>query len=152
MTDLITRDPNDTGEIPGDSTRNLKPEIRQALLHVSPNLRSADATEVIPIVEEPLFEQFRQPSLTGEILNLDTGGYPKPKPIPKPSKHAWNNRAGDFPTVRRSVPELVPGAVDWNRPPQHRAPAPGWTRWLVGSGSVLFVLASVVVAVLAVIR
>lgn len=153
MTDLITRDPNDTGEIPGDSTRNLKPEIRQALLHVSPNLRSADATEVILVREDPLFAQLRGvlydsppvASLTGEILALDDRPYP-PVPPPAPPAPKWAQPASHHALVRRRLATPKPGRG------RHRAAAPKWTGRLIWSGSVLFVLASVVVAVLAVIR
>lgn len=149
MTTYLTEitDPNDTGEIRiGDleQTRNLGPAIIAALTRISPNLRSADATEVIPIVEEPLFTQFSSavygtatdPSLTGEVLDLDTGGYPKPKPLPKPK-------------LRHAIPARTRQDGD---PGRHRAAPPRWMRWSVRLGWLLVGAASGTLAVLAVIR
>lgn len=149
MTDLITRDPNDTGEIIRaelEETQNLGPKIAAALANISPNLRSAAATEVITICEEPILVNPARPAtledatLTGEILALDTGGYPKPSSLPKPPK-GWNVPAGEHPIVRPR---------DGRDPGRHRARTPvGW--WLAaGFGLLVAGWAAGVINVLAV--
>lgn len=51
------------------------------------------------------------------------------------------------PTLRRSVPYVIPAnARPWSRP-RHRAPAPAWTRYAIGVGAVMVVWAAVVLAV-----
>lgn len=127
-----TLNPNDTGEIrrtPGDATTNLAPHITQALAHVSPNLRSADATEIIPLFEAPLFEQFRQP---------------EPSP-PKPP--TWDGPALSLPTVRTAVDRSrgrVVGKPPRLRRGRHRQPVSrlGWA--LVGAGLTVLALAAAV--------
>lgn len=153
-------EPNDTGEIPPptaldetlridlERTRNLGPQIAH-VMNVSPNLRSADATEIIPLFEDPILVNPARPAdltdvtLTGEILALDDRPYPKPPPLPKPK---WAQPASHHALVRRRLAKPKPGRG------RHRAAAPKWTGRLIWSGSVLFVLAAAVVAVLAVIR
>lgn len=151
MTISIFRDPNDTGDIPVDTAQTARIDIGEAtrvirpehILHPTTIRRQIDETAVFnyPVTIAVIGGD---PSLTGEILALDTGGYPPvPKPTPPQPKHAtWTGRVGEFPTVRPQVPRPGRG--------RHRAPSRHWVAVVAG---LLIVGASVgALVVLAVIR
>lgn len=137
MTISIFRDPNDTGDIPPiedtlridlERTRNLGPQIAH-VMNVSPNLRSADATEIIPLFEDPILVNPARPAdltdvtLTGEILALDDRPYPKPPPPPKPQ---WAQPASHHAVVSRPLAKPKPGRG------RHRAATPWWVALVLG--------------------
>lgn len=124
----------------GEATQAIKPYDAWI-----PSLRSADATEVISIVEPVLFAQLRQPDLAEELFGYDPGGYPPmPPPLPPAPKLAWNDRFAEYPPVRRAVPRVR----SERDPGRHRA-APRWTRWAIGVGSVLVLGSAFTLGVLA---
>lgn len=149
---IFTSDVADTGEVARHIDETLildRGEATQAIRPYDawiPSLRSADATEVISIVEPVLFAQLRQPDLAEEILGYDPGGYPpvpRPTPPPPPSP-SWNERFAEYPPVRRAVPRVR----SERDPGRHRA-APRWTRWAIGVGSVLVLGSAFTLGVLA---
>lgn len=148
-----TLNPNDTGDIPRgatDETIHIVLDDPGATQPIRPDLITAPFPALRRQIDETAVIRYPvtiaviggDPSLTGEILALDTGGYPPvPKPAPPKPKHAtWTGRVGEFPTVRPA------GAADRPRirGGRHRRPVSrlGWA--LVGSGLTVLLTAAAV--------
>jgi hypothetical protein len=117
MTDLLTRDPNDTGDIPhpdlvdthvldvGQTTQAIRPYELDY-----PALRRSDLTDEQPLYDPTQTVQFALPGeAVTEILAIQ-GPQSPPPPIPPnpgpviPPRHALTGRVGEYPVVRPSVP------------------------------------------------
>jgi hypothetical protein len=153
MTDLLTTDTYDSGEIVrlnqiaetvrmdvGQTTRNLAPWEAE----LPPALRRSDLTDEQPLYDPTQTVQFALPAeAVTEVLAIQ-GPQSPPPPIPPnpgpvlPPRHALNERVGEYPVVRPSVPpagERMPRG-------RHRAGHSGaW--WLVTGAGIVFLAEAV---------
>jgi hypothetical protein len=158
MTDVIIRDPNDTGDIPRpigeDRTVILRTDLGEATQNLGEYVMTTPSFDAIPrrIIEIDDTVTFRIPetigvvdtgrltildSLAGSYADMDgelQGPQKPPPPLPKP-RPAAPGRASF--TVRGMV-----------RQGRHRKPAPAWTRWAIGVGTLAAVWSAAMLAVI----
>ncbi len=159
MTDILTRDPNDSDEFPlgvgEERTVIIRRDTGEATQRIDPRLIKAPSFDAIPrrIIDIDETVIYRIPetigivdtdrltildSLAGSYADMDgelQGPQPKPtQPLPPNPRPAAPGRASF--TVRGMV-----------RQGRHRKPAPAWTRWAIGVGTLLAIWSVVTLAV-----
>jgi hypothetical protein len=159
MTDLITRDPNDTGEIPlgigEERTVILRIDAGEATQRIDPRLIKAPSFDAIArkVIDIDDTVTFHSP------MNVATGTETQSPPPAAAETQVHTilyslagvsaGIDGEFEGPQKPPPPLpkpptshaarrasfsVRGMVSRGR---HRAPAPAWTRWAIGVGALL---------------
>lgn len=181
MTDLITRDPNDTGEIPRlHGETRIRIDVGEATQNLGEYVMTTPSFDAIPrrVIEIDETVEIRIPQTIGLA-----GPQTPPPPLPKPpSKYdmaaaqpiaPWERIVdterlsllgsmagidGDLrpavqPILRRSVPYVMPAhRRPWSGP-RHAKPAPPWARLAVVAGVAMALGGGIGVAIiLAVVR